>query len=89
MELEGGQSKAGLGRGRAVAEAGMCKLIIHSKRGAQFELRAQAWRRVLPGRFLALRLRAVEVARDDLDTAVEVVFEQLHRTLGVAIFDGQ
>lgn len=80
---------AGLGRGRAVAEAGGCKEIIHGKRGAQFELRAQAWRRGLPGGFLVQRFRAVEVARDNLDTAIEVELEQLYRTLDVAVFDGQ
>ena len=43
-------------------------------------------RRVLRRGFFALAFRAVEVARDDLYAAVEVIFEQLHRAFDVVVF---
>jgi hypothetical protein len=48
-----------------------------------------ACRHGLPGGFLVQCFRAGEVARNDLDTPVEVMFEQLYCALDVAIFHGQ
>ena len=70
-------------------QAGLCKGgIIAASEDEQSDLFAQACRwRLLRG-FPVLRFRAIEVARDDLNPAIEVMFEHLHRAFNVAVFHG-
>ena len=79
MGLERGKSRAGLWGGAQRSGA---------SESEQFDLLVLACRRGLPGGFFVQRFRAVEVACDDLDAPVEVLFEQLHRALDVPVFDG-